>query len=389
MGQGVPGVLSLSRRSNFTAAHDVADIPLRQLARSESPSQLYLLQLQELLPTGISHIDYLVNDIVSTFAPRTQLKRNPRSGTQPQSATTNGLGVTGTSPTKSQRTTLRGHRRTLSAKPSSIFSFASSVFSVGGRFHRPVKSATSLPQLSFEAASTFQLEPEVGTSLSSATVPNPAPAMRRSDASSGSAASILEKYHQTDSSRGVRREGNIGEGRSPWTRFSSLRAFRQSPLTADASLPGSTRSPQTVGRSDSEQSLVSVGSSMSRPRDIHSVKIKAGSPPRLSDSVTSEETNESQGLEIPAIKTIACTPSPRVAGMFPRTPPNDSAGHLKPRIRGKSRAFENKLALAPLDPALAAAEKASVLTTKNRCVVCGKEGFNFPACRKWVQGQWS
>jgi hypothetical protein len=121
---------------------------------------------------------------------------------------------------------------------------------------------------------------------------------------------------------------------------------------------------------------------MSRPRDIGSVKIKADNLPRLSDSVTSEETNESQGLEIPAIKTIASTPSPRVAGMFPQTPPNDSAGHLKPRIRSKSRAFENKLALAPLDPALAAAEKASVLNRKNQCVVCGKEGYNFPACRK-------
>lgn len=304
-----------------------------------------------------------------------------RQSRKPLATTTNGSGVA-TSPTKSQRTTIGGHRRTLSAKPSSIFSFASSVFSVGGRFYRPVKSATSLPQLSYEAASNFQLEPEVGTSLSTITVPSPAPAMRRSGGSSGSAASILERYHQTDSSRGVRGEGNAGEGRSPWSRFSSLRGFRQSPLNTSTSLPQSIRSKQFVGRSDSEQSLLSVGSSMSRPRDIGSVKIKADNLPRLSDSVTSEETNESQGLEIPTIKTIASTPSPRVAGMFPRTPPNDAADHLKPRIKGKSRAFENKLALAPLDPALAAAEKASVLNQKNQCVVCGKEGYNFPACRK-------
>ncbi|KAJ9123336.1 hypothetical protein QFC22_001535 [Naganishia vaughanmartiniae] len=106
------------------------------------------------------------------------------------------------------------------------------------------------------------------------------------------------------------------------------------------------------------------------------------SPPRLSDSITSEETNGSHGLEIPSIKTIACTPSPRAANMFPRTPPNNFNDHLGPRIRGKPRAFENSLAMPPLDSALAAAEKASVLTRKNHCAICGKEGFNFPACRK-------
>ncbi|GHJ86028.1 hypothetical protein NliqN6_2430 [Naganishia liquefaciens] len=351
------------------------------LARSETPSQLYLLQLQELLPTGISHIDYLVNDIMSTFAPRALSKTDSRLATQAAGSAANGHGANPDSPVKSQRPTSSGHRRTLSAKPSSIFSFASSVFSVGGRFHRPVKSATSLPQLSYEAASTNPVDPEVGSSLSTISMPNPAPMMRRSTGSSASAASILEKYHQSDSSRGARRDGNIGELRSPWSRFSSLRSFRQSPLTSNASLPGFNDTSQIVGRSDSEPSLVSVGSGLSRPQEIQSAKIKADSPPRLSDSITSEETNESQGLAIPVIRTIACTPSPRSAGLFPRTPPNESDDPA-PRIRRKSRAFENKLALAPLDPALAAAEKASVLNQRNRCAVCGKEGFNFPACRK-------
>lgn len=310
-----------------------------------------------------------------------QPKSNLRSATQATGLTLNGHGVDPESLARSQRTNPSKHRRTLSAKPSSIFSFASSVFSVGGRLYRPVKSATSLPQLSYEAAPTYQLEPEVGTSHPTMSAPNSAPAIRRSHGSSASAASILEKYHQSDFSRGARRDGNSGEARSPWSRFSSLRSFRQSPLTSTASLPKSSGTSQTVGRSDSEQSLISVGSRVSRPREIQSVNIKADSPPRLSDSVTSEETNESQGLGIPVIRTIACTPSPRASGMFPRTPPNEQADPA-PRIRRKSRAFENKLALAPLDPALAAAEKASVLNQRNYCAVCGKEGFNFPACRK-------
>lgn len=287
----------------------------------------------------------------------------------------------GTSPTKSQRTTVRGYRPSISAKPSSIFSFSSSLFSVGGRFSRPVKSSTSLPQLSYEAASSnVLLEPAVG-STSMVVSTSAGPPLRRADGSRGSAADILQRYHIPEPAYGARELGNDAERRSPWGRFASLRPFRRSPLNTPSLTPVDMPASRSAGRSDSEQSLVSAQSFNTQPRDIRSCSIKQDSPPRLSDSVTSEETNESQGLEIPAIKTIACTPSPRLGGMFPRTPPSAN-GHLHPRIQGSPRAFENAQALPPLDPALAAAEKASILNKKNHCVVCGKQGYNFPACRK-------
>lgn len=312
-----------------------------------------------------------------------QAKANHRQATaDPSAAVSKGNFDIGTSPIKSQRTTVRGRRPSLSAKPSSIFSFSSSVFSVGGRFSRPVKSSTSLPQLSFEAASSnVPLEPEIGSSPMIAST-SAGPPLRRADGSRGSAADILQRYHLPESANGAREDSGGAERRSPWGRFASLRPFRRSPLTTPSIPPDVTTSGRPVGRNDSEQSLVSVQSYNSRPRDIGPCSIKQDSPPRLSDSVTSEETNESQGLEIPAIKTIACTPSPRIGGMFPRTPPSVVNGHLHPRIQGAPRAFENSLAMPPLDPALAAAEKASVLNKKNQCAVCGKQGYNFPACRK-------
>lgn len=335
------------------------------------------------MPTGISHIDYLINDIAATFSTRpVQVKQNQRQAMPDPPTVAKGKTDLGTSPTKSQRTTVRGRRSSLSAKPSSIFSFSSSVFSVGGRFSRPVKSATSLPQLSFEAASSsVPLEPAVGAPAMVASTSS-GPPLRRAEGARGSAADILQKYHSPDATYGSKEDGSGAERRSPWGRFSSLRSFRRSPLNTPSTIPVALPTSQPVGRSDSEQSLVSVQSFTSRPRNIRSCSIKQDSPPRLSDSVTSEETNESQGLEIPAIKTIACTPSPRIGGMFPRTPPSAANGHLHPRIQGAPRAFENTLALPPLDPALAAAEKASVLNKKHFCAVCGKQGCNFPACRK-------
>ncbi|KAJ9107374.1 hypothetical protein QFC21_000824 [Naganishia friedmannii] len=368
------------------------------LARSESPSQLYLLQLQELLPTGISHIDYLVNDIASTFTHRfkgnhrvepSTSRSNQRSGrnhTSTPPANTSTLEHLQQSPTKSQHSTLREHRRTLSAKPSSIFSFSSSIFSMGGRFSRPVKSTTSLPQLSLDAAGfNMRANPDLASPVSVAGLPSLESPLRRAEGSRGSALSILQKYQQAASPKSAPSGQPEQKAYGTWGRLSILRPFQRSPLGSTTSLPTSAKECESITRNGSMQSMTSAHFINSYPRIIRSTPIKTDSPPRLSDSITSEETNESHGLEIPSIKTIACTPSPRAAHMFPRTPPSNSNDHLGPRIRGKPRAFENSLAMPPLDSALAAAEKASVLTRKNHCAICGKEGYNFPACRKCKQ----
>jgi hypothetical protein len=287
------------------------------------------------------------------------------------------------SPTKSQRSTLRGHRRTLSAKPSSIFSFSSSIFSLGGRSNRPVKSTTSLPQLSLDAAGFNMGTTSDMTSPVSVAGSLPLePVLQRAEGSRGSALSILQKYQQVAPVKGTSNGQAEQKAYGTWGRLSTFRPFQRSPLGSTTSLPAAAKDCEPITRNGSTQSMASSQSIGSYPRIIRSTPIKTDSPPRLSDSITSEETNESHGLEIPAIKTIASTPSPRVANMFPRTPPSNCNEHLDPRIRGKPRAFENSLVMPPLDPALAAAEKASVLTSKNHCTICGKEGYNFPACRK-------
>ncbi|WVQ85745.1 hypothetical protein IAT38_007912 [Cryptococcus sp. DSM 104549] len=134
------------------------------------------------------------------------------------------------------------------------------------------------------------------------------------------------------------------------SRWPSLNGWRMSPPSAElqASQPLAT-APRPVGRRTSTSAAMEHGQNIPQLNTISVSPAHTLRPVASSPQISSLRSSE---------------PAPRTAGSRRQLP------------------FEPTEAVAPIDPALAAAELSSALTKHVECGVCGMRGVNFPNCRK-------
>ncbi|WRT66028.1 uncharacterized protein IL334_002979 [Kwoniella shivajii] len=95
--------------------------------------------------------------------------------------------------------------------------------------------------------------------------------------------------------------------------------------------------------------------------------------------VPKSHSNRQQGLSISPSNTLRAVASSPHFGTLASMHEKMASTASTPRRR---LPFEPTGNIAPIDPALAAAEMSSCLTKHVTCGVCGVEGVNFPECRK-------